>query len=61
MQEKDKHLLSRVENRISFLYIEMARIEQTQFTKCIPRVSGGNPVCKALGVSADWYSPRKRG
>ena len=31
MEEKDKHLLTRVESRISFLYVEMARIEQTEY------------------------------
>ena len=61
MQEKDKHLLSRVENRISFLYIEMARIEQTQCTKCIPRVSGGKPRHFISPICVSRYSPRKRG
>ena len=31
MEEKDKHMLTRVESRISFLYVEMARIEQTEY------------------------------
>lgn len=31
MEEKDKHLLTKVEDRISFLYIEKARIEQTEY------------------------------
>lgn len=32
MEEKDKHLLTRAEDRISFVYIEMARIEQTEYS-----------------------------
>ena len=31
LKEKDKHLLTRTENRISYLYIDMARIEQTEY------------------------------
>ena len=31
VKENDKHLLTRSENRISFLYVEMARIQQTEF------------------------------
>ena len=31
MKETDRHLLTRVESRISFLYVEMARIEQTEY------------------------------
>lgn len=32
MEQKDKHLLTRSEDRISFVYIEMARIEQTEYS-----------------------------
>ncbi len=35
MEEKDKRLLTRVENRISFLYIDKARIEQTEYGVCV--------------------------
>ena len=31
MDEKNKHLLTRAEDRISFLYIQYARIEQTEY------------------------------
>lgn len=31
MNESDKHLLTRSQDRISFLYVEMARIEQTEY------------------------------
>ncbi len=31
MDEKNKHLLTRTEDRISFLYIDKARIEQTEY------------------------------
>lgn len=42
LDERDKHLLTKVEDRISFLYIDKARIEQTEYGVCI--IQGRNTI-----------------